>query len=336
MKLVRTEISEIVIIEPSVFEDDRGWFYESYNEPKFHALLKANHLPVPRPFVQENCSMSKKGVVRGLHYQLSPCAQGKLISVSQGAVFDVAVDIRKGSPTFGRWVGVELSADNRRMLWIPEGFAHGFVALEEGTVLQYRVTDVYDKDSERSLAWNDPALAIDWPFVDHALISQKDREAPTIDTAELSDFIVPGYVEKIDLRVISDDRGSLIALERYLNLPFGIRRIYFIFGTQEEVSRGYHAHRDLQQLIICVSGSCRITLDDGTKPVNYVLDMPNKAVLVRNMVWREMHDFSNDCVLMVVASEAYDERDYIRDHSEFLRLIDNVRHPDRCRGIESV
>lgn len=326
MKLVKTDISEVVIIEPAVFEDDRGWFYESYNEPKFHALLRANDLPVPRPFVQENCSMSKKGVVRGLHYQLSPCAQGKLVSVSQGAVFDVAVDIRKGSPTFGQWVGVELSAANRKMLWIPEGFAHGFVALEEDTVFQYRVTDVYAKDYERSLAWNDPALAIDWPGVEHVLVSQKDMDAPTLDAAELSDFIVPGRVDAIDLNVISDDRGSLITIEKYLNIPFAIRRIYYIFGTKEDVSRGYHAHRDLQQLIICVSGSCRMTLDDGVKPVNHILDRPSKAVLVRNLVWREMHDFSEDCVLMVVASEVYDERDYIRDHSEFLRLIRNAQH----------
>nr|WP_312388090.1 dTDP-4-dehydrorhamnose 3,5-epimerase [Pseudomonas sp.] len=324
MKLLRTDIPEVVIIEPTLFEDDRGWFYESYSELKFHALLRAEHLPVPRPFLQENCSMSKKGVVRGLHYQLSPCAQGKLVSVTQGAVFDVAVDIRKGSPTFGQWVAAELTAANRKMMWIPEGFAHGFMALEENTVFQYRVTDTYSKAHERSLAWDDPQLAIAWPAMADMLISEKDQCAPTLGEAELSDYIVPGNSETFDLKVLSDDRGSLVSIEKYLNIPFSIRRIYYIFGTQQDVSRGFHAHRDLQQLIVCVSGSCRMTLDDGKTRVDHIMDRPNKALLVQNMVWREMHDFSPDCVLIVVASEVYDERDYIRDYEDFLRVIDNA------------
>ena len=127
MKLIQTSIPDVVIIEPAVFKDDRGWFMESFNEARFHGELAKLGLPAPRPFVQDNHSCSQAGVLRGLHYQLNPHAQGKLVRVTQGAAFDVAVDIRKGSPTFGQWVGVELNADNHRQLWIPEGFAHGFV-----------------------------------------------------------------------------------------------------------------------------------------------------------------------------------------------------------------
>jgi len=213
VKLTKTDIAEVVIIEPTIFEDDRGWFYEFYSEPKFHELLRANDLPVPRPFIQENCSMSKKGVVRGLHFQLAPCSQGKLVNVSQGAAYDVAVDIRKGSPTFGRWVGVELSAANRKMLWIPEGFAHGFMALEDDTVFQYRTTDTYSKDHERSLAWDDPDLAIDWPKISPILVSEKDQVAPSFSQAEYSDYLVPGKVDVVDLELHSDDRGSLISVK---------------------------------------------------------------------------------------------------------------------------
>src|SRR5690606_21973580 len=162
MKLTQTAIPDVVLIEPAVFADERGWFMESFNEARFHAELQKLGLPLPRPFVQDNHSCSKKGVLRGLHYQLPPHAQGKLVRVVQGAAFDVAVDIRKGSPTFGQWVGAELSAANRRMMWIPEGFAHGFVALEDDTHFLYKTTDYYAKDSEAAIRWDDPALAITW------------------------------------------------------------------------------------------------------------------------------------------------------------------------------
>lgn len=324
MKLTRTAIPEVVVIEPTVFADDRGWFYEWYNEQTFHGLLKTHDRPVPRPFVQDNCSMSRKGVVRGLHYQLSPRAQGKLVSVSQGAVFDVAVDIRKGSPTFGQWVGIELSAANRRMLWIPEGFAHGFMALEDDTVFNYKTTDTYSKAHERSIAWDDKDLAIGWPALDALVVSDKDAMAPLVIDADLPLFVLPGEVDELQLKILGDERGSLISIEKNLNIPFSIRRIYYIFGTRQNVSRGFHAHRDLQQLLVCVAGSCRITLDDGTSRIDHILDSPDKALLVKNMMWREMHDFSEDCVLMVAASEVYDERDYIRDYQEFRSLVDNA------------
>ncbi len=179
MKLTQTAIPDVVLIEPTVFTDERGWFMESFNEQRFHQELIKLGLPVPRSFVQDNHSCSNKGVLRGLHYQIAPHAQGKLVRVTQGAAFDVAVDIRKGSPTFGKWVSAELNSENKHMLWIPEGFAHGFLALEDNTHFLYKTTDYYSKESERSIIWNDCDLEIDWPSDDSFLISQKDRESYT-------------------------------------------------------------------------------------------------------------------------------------------------------------
>lgn len=176
MKLISTSISDVVIIEPRVFEDERGWFMESFNEQAFHAALKAQGLPVPSPFVQDNHSCSHKGVIRGLHFQREPHAQGKLVRVVSGAAYDVAVDIRKDSPTFGQWTGAELSASNKRMMWIPAGFAHGFVALEDNTHFLYKTTDYYAKECEGAIRWNDPELAIEWPQLDF-VVNQKDKDA---------------------------------------------------------------------------------------------------------------------------------------------------------------
>lgn len=179
MKLIQTSIPEVVIIELQVFEDDRGWFMESFNEQRFHAALTQLGLPLPRAFVQDNHSCSRKGVLRGLHYQLAPHAQGKLVRVVRGAAFDVAVDIRPQSPTFGQNVGVELNQTNHRMLWIPEGFAHGFVALEDNTHFLYKTTDYYAKACEAAIRWDDAELAIAWPQGLEMLINQKDAEAPS-------------------------------------------------------------------------------------------------------------------------------------------------------------
>ncbi|WP_010224132.1 dTDP-4-dehydrorhamnose 3,5-epimerase [Pseudomonas donghuensis] len=184
MKLIRTNIPDVVVLEPSVFEDERGWFFESYSERVFHALLAESGLPVPRAFVQDNRSCSKKGVLRGLHYQRAPHQQGKLVCVTQGAAFDVAVDIRESSPTFGKWVGVELTAANKKMLWIPEGFAHGFVALEEDTHFHYKTTDYYAKECEGAIRWDDPTLAIKWPEKVDFIINQKDRDAPFLKSVQ--------------------------------------------------------------------------------------------------------------------------------------------------------
>src|SRR5690606_5962290 len=182
MKLVPTAIPDVVLIETTVYEDERGWFMESFNEQRFHDGLRKLGLPIPRPFVQDNHSCSKKGVLRGLHYQREPHAQGKLVRVISGAAFDVAVDVRPGSPTFGKWVGQTISAANKKMLWIPEGFAHGFLALEDHTEFLYKTTNYYVKESEMAIRWDDPQLSIDWPNEVQISLSEKDRQAKDLST----------------------------------------------------------------------------------------------------------------------------------------------------------
>lgn len=185
MKLLRTDLPDVVILEPTLFGDDRGWFMESFNEGRFHDELARLGLPAPRRFVQDNHSCSRKGVLRGLHYQLAPRAQGKLVRVVQGAAFDVAVDIRKGSPTFGHWVGVTLTAENHRQLWIPEGFAHGFVALEDNTHFLYKTTDTYSREHERSIRWDDADIGVTWPLDGLTpVLAAKDAEAPLLREAD--------------------------------------------------------------------------------------------------------------------------------------------------------
>jgi dTDP-4-dehydrorhamnose 3,5-epimerase len=188
MKLLPTALPGVVIIEPAVFGDDRGWFYESFNEARFNVALDDIGLPPAPRFVQDNHSCSKAGVLRGLHYQLPPQAQGKLVRVVQGAAWDVAVDIRAGSATFGQWFGLELNADNKRQLWIPAGYAHGFVALQDDTHFLYKTTDVWSKACERAIRWDDPAIAIAWPIpagVAAPLVAPKDAAAPLLADAEL-------------------------------------------------------------------------------------------------------------------------------------------------------
>ena len=178
MKFIAAELPGIVIIEPDVYEDERGWFMESFNLRRFEEGLQRLGLPLPGPFVQDNHSSSKRSVLRGLHYQAEPFAQGKLVRVVEGAAFDVAVDIRKSSPTYLKWVGVELSSANKKMLWIPEGFAHGFLALEDDTQFLYKTTNYYKRESEASLLWSDADIGIKWPEIGPIIISQKDEEAP--------------------------------------------------------------------------------------------------------------------------------------------------------------
>lgn len=174
MNIIRTEIPDVLIIEPKVFGDSRGFFFESFNKKIFDEAVNRNV-----EFVQDNHSLSTKGVLRGLHYQIEPYAQGKLVRCIEGEVFDVAVDIRDGSPTYGKWVGVNLSADNHRQLWIPEGFAHGFLTLSERAQFVYKTTNYYHPQSDRGIIWNDPILDIDWPLElgNQPIISDKDRNA---------------------------------------------------------------------------------------------------------------------------------------------------------------
>ena len=178
MRVEQTKIEGLLILHPQVFGDDRGWFMESFNQQRFESALNELNLPIPT-FVQDNHSLSQKGVLRGLHFQRSPYAQGKLVRVVQGKAWDVAVDIRPESETYGQWVGLELSAENKTMLWIPEGFAHGFISLEDDTQFLYKTTNYYHKESEGAIIWNDPTLAIEWPLgqVDEVLVSEKDQVA---------------------------------------------------------------------------------------------------------------------------------------------------------------
>ncbi len=175
MNVIETKIKDLLILEPRIFADERGWFMESFNQQVFERALTERGLNVP-VFVQDNHSLSQKGVLRGLHYQLDPHAQGKLVRVVQGRAWDVAVDIRQDSLTFGEWVGVELSGENHKQFWIPAGFAHGFIALEDNTQFLYKTTDYYSKECERSIVWNDKDLAIDWQIEENMVIQLTDKD----------------------------------------------------------------------------------------------------------------------------------------------------------------
>lgn len=179
MKVTPSSIPEILVFEPTVFGDDRGFFYESYNARHFAQMtgLSVN-------FVQDNHSRSARNVLRGLHYQIRQ-PQGKLVRVVSGAIFDVVVDIRASSPFFGRWIGVELSAENRRQLWVPPGFAHGFVVTSDSAECLYKTTDYWSPEHERSILWSDPALAIDWPLTGEPMLSGKDSQGKLLADAEV-------------------------------------------------------------------------------------------------------------------------------------------------------
>jgi dTDP-4-dehydrorhamnose 3,5-epimerase len=180
MDVTALAIPELLLVTPRLFGDDRGFFMERYNRAAFEAALGRGV-----DFVQDNHSRSGRGVLRGLHYQLPPHPQGKLVSVLAGEIFDVAVDVRRGSPSFGRWEGVILSAENRHQLWVPEGFAHGFLVLSESADVLYKTTGYYAPDCDRAIAWNDPDLAIDWPCDGVPTLSEKDKAAPRLADARV-------------------------------------------------------------------------------------------------------------------------------------------------------
>jgi len=181
MKVIETSIPEVLIVEPAVFGDERGFFMESFNERAMREI------GIDVQFVQDNHSRSTRNVLRGLHYQIQQ-PQGKLVRVVSGSVFDVAVDIRRGSPTFGKWAGVELTAENKRMFWIPAGFAHGFVVLSETADFLYKATDYYAPQFERSILWNDPAIGVEWPHTGKLLLSAKDKAAKPFAEADVFDY----------------------------------------------------------------------------------------------------------------------------------------------------
>jgi dTDP-4-dehydrorhamnose 3,5-epimerase len=179
MKATPQSIPEVILFEPKVFGDERGFFFESFNHARFEEAVGR-----PVRFVQDNHSKSTKGVLRGLHYQVQQ-AQGKLVRVVQGEVFDVAVDIRRSSPTFGKWVGAHLTAENKHQLWVPEGFAHGFVVLSDSAEFLYKTTDYYAPAHERSILWNDPDLRIQWPISSDPTLSSKDSNATRLNQANV-------------------------------------------------------------------------------------------------------------------------------------------------------
>ena len=179
MQVIQTSLAGVLIMEPKVFGDARGFFFESFNARRFAELTGIN-----APFVQDNHSRSAKGVLRGLHYQIKQ-PQGKLIRVVVGEVFDVAVDIRRSSPTFGKWIGNKLSCENKLMMWIPPGFAHGFLTLSEAAEILYKTTDYYAPEYERCIIWNDPAFGIDWPLAGEPLLSPKDKAGNALSRADV-------------------------------------------------------------------------------------------------------------------------------------------------------
>ena len=177
--VIKTALPEVLILEPKVFGDDRGFFYESFNQRDFRHATGLDAL-----FVQDNHSKSTQGVLRGLHYQIQH-PQGKLVRVTQGAVFDVAIDLRRSSPDFGKWVGVDLSAENKRQLWIPAGFAHGFVVTSETAEFLYKTTDYWYPEHERTLLWNDPTVGIHWPMTCEPKLAAKDAAGKLLETADV-------------------------------------------------------------------------------------------------------------------------------------------------------
>lgn len=182
MKVIETEIPDVKIFEPKIYGDDRGFFFESFNQKAFEEVVGRKI-----EFVQDNHSKSTKGVLRGLHYQLPPMVQGKLVRVVKGSVYDVAVDIRRSSPTFGKWVGEILSEENKKQLWIPEGCAHGFYTMSEEAEFLYKTTNFYSPKCEASICWDDPALKIDWPLLDRPILSDKDKMGDSFASAKYFD-----------------------------------------------------------------------------------------------------------------------------------------------------
>ena len=192
MKVTDTKIPDVKIIEPTVFEDERGFFFESFNHKKFEEAIGRKVT-----FVQDNHSKSSKSVLRGLHYQLPPHEQGKLLRVVQGEVFDVAVDIRKSSPTFGQWVAEVLSAENKKQLWMPEGFAHGFLTLSETAEFLYKTTNYYSRESERVIRWDDKSLRIAWPNLERLILSARDAEVASSKQANTEMSIIEAVTTSI-------------------------------------------------------------------------------------------------------------------------------------------
>lgn len=318
MKFQQTNIPDVVIVRPQVKKCEDDIVIENFDKEIFNSELKHLGLKVPVEFVQDRHIVSNKGRVLGLNYQLSPKDQAKLVTVTRGSMYYVAVDLRKESPTFGQWVVAMLSGTNHQMLWIPEGFASGSMTLEEDTYLIQKFTCLNDPTLTRTIKWDDPKLDISWPKEGN-VISQSEKCPDRLKVSQYEEG-EQWKPEIIELSIMGDRRGRLISIEQMKTIPFKIKRVYYIYATKTDVIRGLHAHKQLEQLAVCVSGSCRMLLDDGNQKTEVLLDKPDRGLLIKSMIWHEMSEFSTDCVLMVLADEYYDESDYIRDYSTFLEL----------------
>lgn len=318
IKKIETGIPDLYVLEPKVFRDSRGYFVETYNERTMKgAGLHYN-------FVQDNESESTYGTLRGLHFQKGEFAQAKLVRAIRGEVLDIAVDLRKDSPTYGKHFGVILSEANKKMMIVPRGFAHGFVVLSDVAVFSYKCDNFYAPGNEGGIYFADPTLNIDWQVPQEKIIlSDKDRKNPLFQPECAQTDFQPMNISLLNLKEIGDERGKLISLESGKNVPFDIKRVYYIYNTLEGVRRGFHSHRSLRQICVAVQGSCKFALDDGKTKQSVILDNPNKGLLINGNIWREMHDFSKDCVLMVLADQHYNESDYIRNYDTFLSYVKN-------------
>jgi dTDP-4-dehydrorhamnose 3,5-epimerase len=323
VRIFETSLADVVVLESAISEDSPGFPADCFDEHMFHATLRAAGLSIPQSLILDSHIHLNGGMLRGLNYQLPPHAQGNLIRTFSGSAYVAAVDMRRGSMTFGKWAGVELRGDNPNMLWIPQGFAHGYIALEDNTHIQVRKTHRDNTEFQRKIRWNDAAIDINWPKLAEIHVSKEDAVAPQFVNSEPHSEFLHGTTEPVELKIIGDERGSLVAIEPGLNIPFEIKRVYYIYGTLPDVGRGFHAHRRLEQMAICVAGSCIMVIDDGVTRQEVKLESANKALLIRNMIWREMHEFSDDCVLLVLASEYYDESDYIRDYEQFIQEVND-------------
>lgn len=323
MNIITTELAGVVVVELTRTETSLGWDLEIFDEAIFNRQLKTFGYPRSGILSQDIFVSSKRGVIRGIDYQMSPASQEMLVSVIGGSAYHVVVDIRRDSITFGRWFGIEMTSRCNKLLWVPEGFAYGSMALEDNTCYMYKATALYSISSRKTLRWDDQEIGVLWPEVkSHAVTTEEYSPATTLTDIKRNFPSAKGSVDKADLIIHGDHRGSLIALEQGEGIPFEIKRAYYIFDTKLGVSRGFHAHYRLQQFIVCVSGKCRLVTDDGTNRTSVWLDSPTKALLVKNLIWREMHDFSEDCVLLVFASHHYDELDYIRNYDDFKKAVE--------------
>ena len=308
MKRIDTGFEGLFVIEPKVFGDHRGFFFESYNQKIFREL-GINHI-----FVQDNESLSSYGTLRGLHFQEGEFSQAKLVRVVKGKVLDVVVDVRRDSKTYGKSFSCELSEENKKVMMIPRGFAHGFVVLSETSVFQYKCDNFYSPANEAGIHYADPDLGIDWKVpADKILMSDKDKLLPN-----LREMKALGRL--IDFTIMGDERGNLISLEENINIPFDVKRVYYIFDNIPGVERGFHAHKNLKQVVVCLHGSCKFVLDDGKTKEEVILNNKAKGLFISEFIWREMKEFSPGAVLMVVASEHYNENDYIRNYDDFKKM----------------